>query len=69
MSRQFEEPQDADDGEELEDIRVLDVGDEMLEDEVRVETYGGHKVYDVHRGIEKITSIGAAQESRYNRVR
>ena len=69
VSRQFEEPQDADDGEELEDIRVLDVGDQMLEDEVRVETDGGHKVYDIHRGIEKITSIGAAQESRCKRVR
>ena len=64
MAGELEQPEDPDDAEELENVRVLDVGDEMLEDEVRVETDGGHKVYDIHRGIEKITSIGAAQESR-----
>ena len=48
MSRQFEEPQDADDGEELEDVRVLDVGDILLEEEVRVETDCGDVINHIH---------------------
>ena len=47
VSGQLEESQDPDDAEELEDIRVLDVGDEVVEDEVGVKADGGHKVNNI----------------------
>ena len=47
MSRQLEQSQNPNDAEELEDVRVLDVGDEVLEDEVGVEADGGHEVNNI----------------------
>ena len=47
MTGQFEQPEDPDDAEELEHVRVLDVGDEVLEDEVGVEADGGHEVNNI----------------------
>ena len=62
MSRQLEQSQNANDAEELEDVRVLDVGDEMLEDKVGVEADGGHKVNNIDGRLEKITFVGTTKK-------
>ena len=51
------EPEYSDDAEEFKDISILDVGHEMLEDEIGVETDGRNKIYHIDRGVEEITSI------------
>ena len=55
---QLEQPEDPDDGEELKDVSVLDVGDVLLEEEVRVEADGGDVVNHIHRRLEKVTLVG-----------
>ena len=55
---QLEQPEDPDDGEELEDVGVLDVGDVLLEEEVGVEADGGDVVNHIHRGLEKVALVG-----------
>ena len=64
MTGEFEQPEDPDDAEELEHVRVLDVGDEVLKDEVSVEAYCSHEVYHIHGGVEKIKSVWTAKKSR-----
>ena len=46
-------PEDADDGEELEDVGVLEVGGEDLEQVVDVEAQRRHVVDDVHAREKK----------------
>ena len=46
-------PEDADDGEELEDVGVLEVGGEDLEQVVDVEAQRRHVVDDVHASEKK----------------
>ena len=58
MACQLEQPEDPDDGEELEDVGVLDVGDVLLEEEVGVEADGGDVVDHIHRRLEKVALIG-----------
>ena len=58
MACQLEQPEDPDDGEELEDVGVLDVGDVLLEEEVGVEADGGDVVNHIHRRLEKVALIG-----------
>ena len=48
VAGELEQPEDPDDGEELEDIGVLDVGDVLLEEEVGVEADGGDVVNHIH---------------------
>ena len=62
VSRQLEQSQNPNDAEELEDVRVLDVGDEMLEDKVGVEADGGHKVNNIDGRLEKITFVGTTKK-------
>ena len=59
---EFEKPEDPDDAEELEHVRVLDVGDEVLEDEVGVEADGGHEVNNIDGGLEEITFVWTTEE-------
>ena len=59
---EFEKPEDPDDAEELEHVRVLDVGDEMLEDEVGVEADGGHEVNNIDGGLEEITFVWTTEK-------
>ena len=47
MSGQFEQPKDADDGEELEDVCVLQMGGHSLKDQIDVEAQRGHVIDDV----------------------
>ena len=47
VSGQLEEPQDSDDGEELEHVGVLQVGGQLLEHQVDVEAERGDVVDDV----------------------
>ena len=62
MAGEFEQPEDPYDAEELEDVRVLDVGDEVLEDEVGVEADGGHKVNNIDGGLEEITFVWTTEK-------
>ena len=59
---QLEQPEDPDDGEELEDVGVLDVGHVLLEEEVRVEADGGDVVNHVHRRLQKVALVGTRDE-------
>ena len=47
MSGQFEQPKDADDGEELKDVCVLQMGGHSLKDQIDVEAQRGHVIDDV----------------------
>ena len=58
MACQLEQPEDPDDGEELEDVGVLDVGDVLLEEEVGVEADGGDVVDHIHRRLQKVALVG-----------
>ena len=59
---QLEQPEDPDDGEELEDVGVLDMGDVLLEEEVGVEADGGDVVNHVHRRLQKVALVGTWDE-------
>ena len=48
VSGQFEQPEDADDREELEDVCVLQMGGHSLKDQIDVEAQRGHVIDDVH---------------------
>ena len=47
VSGQFEQPEDADDREELEDVCVLQMGGHSLKDQIDVEAQRGHVIDDV----------------------
>lgn len=63
VARQFEQPHDADDGEELEDVGVLQMGGELLQGQVDEERQGGHVVDDVDRGPDEEELVGAGDEA------
>ena len=48
MTGQLEESQNSDDAEKLEHVRILDVGDVLLEKEIRIETDGGDVINHIH---------------------
>ena len=48
MTGQLEQSQNSDDAEKLENIRILDVGDVLLEKEIRIETDGGDVINHIH---------------------
>ena len=48
MASELEQPEYPDNAEKLKHVGILDVGDQVLEDEVCVETYRGHEVYHIH---------------------
>ena len=62
---QLEQPQDPNDAEELEDVRILDVGHEVLEDEVGVEADGGHEVNNIDGGLEEITFVRTTEKPEW----
>ena len=47
VSGQFEQPKDADDGEELKDVCVLQMGGHSLKDQIDVEAQRGYVIDDV----------------------
>ena len=49
MARQLEQPHDADDREELEDVRILEVGREPLQDQIDEEAERRDVVDDIYR--------------------
>lgn len=53
VTGQLEKSQDADDGEELQDVCVLHVFEKMLEQHVRIEAKGGHEVDPVEGRLEE----------------
>lgn len=59
VASELEQPQDPDDGEELEDVwLVYVVGDAVLQEDVRVEAQGGDEVYHVHRWLDELDQVG-----------
>ena len=58
MAGEFEEPQNADDGEELQDIGlVYAVCHTTLQQDVGVEAEGGHEVNHVHRRLDELHQV------------
>lgn len=62
VSSQLEKPHDPDDGEELQDVGVLQMGRELLENQVDVEAQRGYVVYDVHRGFDELALVRGRYE-------
>ena len=56
VSGQFEQPQDANDREEFEDVRVLQMRGHPLKDQIDVEAQRGHVIDDVDTGTQN-TSV------------
>ena len=48
MSRQFEQPEDANDRKELEDISIFQMRGHLLKHKIDVEAQSGHIIDDVH---------------------
>ena len=63
VAGQLEQPEDADDGEELQYVRVLNVGKVVLEQHVAVEAQSRHKVDPVERGLEEDLDGGGDNEA------
>ncbi len=63
VAGQLEEPQDADDGEELQNVSVLNVGEVVLEQHVAVEAERGHKVDPVERRLQEDLDGGRDNEA------
>ena len=57
MSGELEKPEDANDGEELEDVGVLEVRGQLLQDQVDVEAQRGDVVNDVDAGKNEKQNI------------
>ncbi len=57
VTGQLEQPEDTDDGEELEDVGVLQMRGHLLEDEVDVEAHRGHVVNDIDTGTKQSQSF------------
>ena len=68
MSGQLEQSQYSDDAEELEYVRVLDVRDVLLEEQVGVEADGGDVVDHVHGGLEEMVFVGAGYKSKQKKL-
>ena len=68
MPGQLEQSQYSDDAEKLEYVRVLDVRDILLEEEVSVEADGGDVVNNVHGGLQKMVFVGAGKKSKHNEL-
>ena len=54
MSSELEESEDADDGKELEDVGVLDVGNMLLQEQIRVETAQEREMVTISNGQTRI---------------
>lgn len=63
VASQLEQSHDADDGEELEDVGVLQVRGELLQRQVDEEGEGGDVVDDVDRGADEEELVGAGDEA------
>ena len=48
MTGQLEQSENPDDAEKLENVRILDVRDVLLEKEIRIETDGGDVINHIH---------------------
>ena len=64
MASEFEQPEYPNNAEKLKYVGILDMGDQVLENEVCVEAYRGHEVYHIHGRVEKIKSVWTAKKSR-----
>lgn len=53
MACQLEQSHDANDGEELENVGVLQVRGEFLEHQIDVEAKRRNVIDDVHRGLDE----------------
>ena len=64
MSGQFEESEDANDGEKLQDIRILQVGCLVSQQQVNVKTQCCDEVNDVNGALNKLQYVGTGTEPR-----
>ena len=62
MSGQLEQAQDSDDGEELQNISILQVRGKIGKAQVNVETEGGDEVNDVDGASDKVENVGTGEE-------
>ena len=62
VSGELEQSENPDDGEELEDVGVLDILEVVLEEHVAVEAEGGHKVNPVEGRLEEDLDRGGDDE-------
>ena len=53
VTGELEEPQDPDDGEKLQDVGVVHLGEKVLQQHVRIETERGYKVDPVQERLQK----------------
>mgnify|MGYP001172503836 CR=1 FL=1 len=65
VAGQLEQPQYPDDAEELEDVGILDVGHQLLQDQVGVEAQRRHVVDHIDRGFEEIPLVRTGYEPKY----
>lgn len=63
VSSQLEEPHDADDGEEFENVGVLQVRREFLQSQIDEERQGGNVVDDVDGRADEKELVGAGDEA------
>lgn len=63
MSGKLEETHNADNGEELEDVGVLQVRGKLLEGQIDEEAERGDVVDDVDRGADEEELVGAGDEA------
>ena len=62
MSSELEETKNPDDTEELEDIRILDMGHMLLEEEVGIKANSGDIIDDIDRGFEEVAFVGTGNK-------
>ena len=64
MAGQLEQSEDANDGEKLQDIRILQVGCLVSQQQVNVETQCCDEVNDVNGALNKLQYVGTGTEPR-----
>jgi len=66
VSRQFEQSHNTDDGEELKNVRVLQMGCVLLKNKVDVEGKCGNVVDDIDRSTYENTFVRTTNKTEHN---
>ena len=64
MASQFEQSEDANDGEKLQDVRIFQVGGLVCQQQVDVETQSCDKVNDIDGALDKLEYFRTRAEPR-----
>ena len=62
MASQFEQSEDANDGEKLQDVRIFQVGGLVSQQQVNVETQSCYKVNDIDGALDKLEYVWTRTE-------